>query len=308
MATRRRVTPGWVRVPQPFLSPSQAWEEGAIGEVNVILDGSTWKMFYGGGWDNGALGYATCTGDPTVGANWTKYASNPTLGQGGSSIAGYAARSTVLKLGANSYRCFYADANPNANIKVSDSTDGIAWGTPTTAIASNAVSGVTGWANSTVWTEDGGTNWKMLVDCRTTAPNWGVFYATSTDGHAFTPQGTEITSLKPAGTVEYGSCHLPANGPVNGIYHLWYHAGVGVNSAICHARATDPAGPWTISPGRELQPNLGTYERDQAADAFLVENAGRSYMFYSGTNNAGEASYINVAVYQGTLAQRAMWL
>ena len=59
--------------------PSESWDVVAVGFPEVILDGSTFKMWYAG-WDgtNFRIGYATSTD----GVSWTKHASNPVIDVG----------------------------------------------------------------------------------------------------------------------------------------------------------------------------------------------------------------------------------
>ena len=241
--------PPFTRVAEPLLSPTVTWEGPALQEPTVAYESGTWKMWYTGHYSSPALGYATCTGDPTVTGNWTKYASNPVLGQGGSGVAGWVSGTNVVKIGTT-YYAFYYDANGGHNLKVSTSTDGIAWGAPTTALAFNVEAGISGWANSFVWNE-GGTAWKMLVEGRSTGTGtpWLPYYATSTDGLAWTIQAGPLTSLKPStATTSYGSGPWLARGgvKVSGYYELWYHAGAIPNSDIYHAYSTD-AQNWTVT-------------------------------------------------------------
>jgi hypothetical protein len=129
-------------------------------EPTVIYEGGTWKMWYTGNdlAAHYAVGYATCTGDPTNGAIWTKYAGNPVLGQGGSGIGGDASRNFVFKDGST-YHIYYGDGT---DLHHATSSDGITWGSATTVITAASVGGgATQMTNSAVWKE--GTNdWRML--------------------------------------------------------------------------------------------------------------------------------------------------
>ncbi len=292
----------------PILSPAITWEGAALEEPSVIYESSTWKMWYTGGWLSSAMGYATCTSDPTVAANWTKYASNPVLGQGGSSVSGYVSGNNVTKIGST-YYAYYYDTDGGGNLKVSTSSDGISWGTPTTAIASNAVAWMTGWANSYAWNE-GGSTWKMLVEGRSTTSGspWRIAYATSTDGLSWTIVGSgPLTSLILNGGTQCGGPWLLNGGQkINGLYHLVYHAGTGNFTDIYRAYSSD-AQNWTIVPNWILQHNGGTYETEQAADPSMIEVNALSYLFYDGVDNAGPHGYLNVATYPSTIANLVLW-
>lgn len=306
----------WTRAAgNPVLSPSVAWESTAVEEPTVLYESGTWKMWYTGGWTSPGLGYATCTTDPTVAGNWTKYASNPVLGQGGSGVAGFVAASTVRKFGST-YYCWYEDALGGGNLKCSTSSDGIVWNTPVTVLTAGTPSWCFKFTGDVeVWGTSGA--WKMLG---TNSGSVGggqpfqTYYATSsatTPDSGWTVQGTgPLTSLQPTGvTGVYGSIELAYNGTlINGRYYAWYHVGNGNFSDIVLAYSTD-AQNWTIitSPQFQMQHNTGAYEAQQVADPSVVEVNGVSYLLYDGVNNSSSTSYINVATYPGTLANKVLW-
>lgn len=289
------------RVQQPLLSASQAWEVTAVQEPDVLYDAGTWKMWYTGDWTNAGMGYATCSGDPTVPANWTKYASNPVLGQGGSSVAGFVSGHNVAKIDGT-YYAFYYDTLGGGNLKVTTSSDGIAWDTPTTAVASNSTAGITGWANSFIWKE--GSNWLGILDGRSTDSGtpWVVYNMTSSDGLTWTP-GTRLTSLAYAGHPTYGGLSLAnAGAKINGRYVAFYHTGSPgfTYSDVVGAWSTDLIN-WTQT-GYILRHSASVYEIDQVADPYVVEQGGKTYMFTDGVNNPASTSYINVSVYDFPLS------
>lgn len=301
----------WTRANGSPILSAAGWEaQNTVQEPSLIYESGTWKMWYTGGYTSPAMGYASCTSDPTIAANWTKYASNPVLGQG-TVVAGWVAGPNILKVGST-YYAFYYDAAGGGNLKVSTSTDGLTWTTPTTALASNAVAWGTGWANSFVWGSSGA--WKMLVELRSTASGtpWRTAYATSTNAtpvSGWTVQGTgPISSLiLPSGGSQCGGPWLANGGAtLNGLYHLFFHAGNGAFTDIYHAHSSDLS-TWTISQPPELIANRGTYEPQQAADACVVEVNGASYLFYSGIDNGAPSGYISVATYQRPVADLVLW-
>lgn len=294
----------WVRsANNPILSPTESWETTAVQEPNVFYENGTWKMWYTGAFMANAMGYATCSGDPLLPGNWTKHPSNPVLGQG-TVVAGWVAGPNVCKV-ASTYYAFYYDALGGGNLKVSTSTDGISWGTPATAISKSAVPWTSGWTNSFVWNE-GGSNWKMLVEGRSTAAGtpWRTAYATSPDGLAWTIRGSEaLSSLIVSNGDQSGGPWLANGGNLlNGYYQLWLHVGVTPRSNIRRAISRD-AQNWTFV-SQELNANLGTYEAEQVADPSVLEVNGASYIFYSGVNNATSTSYISAASSPLPLATR----
>jgi predicted GH43/DUF377 family glycosyl hydrolase len=281
----------WVRSgSNPLLSPAVAWEETAVYEPTVLYRGvGDWVMLYSGGWSNPGIGLATSAN----GTSWTKYASNPVLGQGGSGVAGIAVRQSFTKVGST-YYCYYADANPNANLKVATSSDLITWTVQGTALASNVVGWCTGWANSAVWKE--GSNWYMLVEGRS-GSIWEMAYATSADGLSWTlgNSGNQLTTLQVASGGMYGG---PALFQVGTLYHLWYHAAPGSGSLptnIYHATSTDRI-TWTKTTPSPVLTHTGSgFEVDQVADPSMVVVGGSSYLFYDGDDNASSAAHVLLA-------------
>lgn len=308
--TVQAVTPttlpyGWLRAAQPLLTGSVTWEQNAMQEPNVLVEASQYSMWYSGGWAAEAIGYASCpiVSDPTVTANWTKYASNPVLGGGGSGLASVTGRSNVLKVGSI-YYCYFCKPVINSDLFVRTSTDGLTWGSEATAIAHNQVGWTVGWANSFVWNE-GGTTWKMLVEGETasTTPPWAINYATSTDGLSWTVQGSgPLTSLQPSAGLTYSGPWLARSGAkIGGNYQLWYHSGSGVNTDLYYAYSTD-AQTWTLG-GAQILHNGSTYENQQISDPSVVEHGGTVYLFADGVNNGADNSWINANLFAGSLEQ-----
>ena len=302
----------WTRAAEPLITGTHAYEKNAgnsyCQEPSVINDGTLLRMYYGGSFPEG-LCLATCpvASDPTVPGNWTKNAGNPILGNGGSGLATGAYHTNVVLI-AGTYYCYYAKNNNTDDLMVATSTDGISWGTPAQAIAKNQAAWITGWANSFVWNE-GGSTWKMLVEgSPTSGPAWTINYATSTDGLTWTVQGSgPLTSLIPPGGTSYSGPWLLNGGQkTNGLYQLYYHAGLTTTTTeVFRATSTDAAN-WTVI-GVQITHDGTQYETQQAADPSVITIGATSYLFYSGVNNGDvsqphPASYINVATAPGSAA------
>lgn len=318
----------WTRASgNPILSAAGGWEaNNTVQEPSVLYDAAAglpmsakFGMWYTGGYSTPGIGYAYCTSDdPTIPANWTKYASNPVLGQGGSGIAGWASGTSVFKFDST-YYCFYYNASGGSNLMCSTSSDGLAWNTPSSILAA----GTPNWCNKYaadlfLWGSSGA--WKMLVTISgnpTGGQPWQVAYATSsnsTPDSGWTVQGTgPLDSLRPQGVAStasaYGSlCFAYGGQQVNGRYYAWYHAGNGLLSNIFLAYSTD-AQTWTpiTDPFLQLEHDGGTHEPQQVADPSVAEAGGVSYLFYDGVDNNAPAGYINVATYPSTLADLVLW-
>lgn len=292
----------WSRsVANPILSPTVAWEQTAVQEPIVTFEGgTTWKMWYRGGWGSEAIGYATSTD----GIAWTKYASNPVYGLGGSGEAADVALPQVNKVGATYY--LFAVKHPfgigGTNVSVvATSTDGIAWMTQSSSMT--LPSGTTLWGNSTVWIE-GGTTWYRLQEAGPSP--WQIYLYTSTDGLTWNigNSGNALSTLQIATGGMYGgpTFVIGSSGEptptFDGLYQLWYHASPvsgNLPTNIYHATSLDRI-TWTrTSPSPVLTYAGSGFEVDQVADPSLVVGPGTAYLFYDGDNNPSSAASIGVA-------------
>jgi hypothetical protein len=161
--------------------------------------------------------------EPRACAPWDLYASNPVVATGADNGSG-----CVLKVGST-YHNFYGWST---SIRHSTSTDGVTWGTPTTAIA---VGGV-----CVVWIE--GATWYMLYRHAVSGPRIGVYLATSADGTTWTNYGSNPVYDEAAA--------WPARGSTSGIepyglikvgatYYLYYSCWGVLYRAVGVATSTD---------------------------------------------------------------------
>lgn len=301
-------TDAWTRgAGNPIISANEAWDENAVVEPCVLYDGSTFKMWYRGGWTTTSIGYATCTGDPTVGANWTK-GSNPIIGQGAASFGGNAQQPWVTKDGSTYY---VQVTGGDGNLWTATSATGISgfsgWTQGLTLPA-----GVTRWGNHCSWNE-GGSTWKMLLEgLLTGAGVWRIWYCTGTDGLTWT-----LTSAGDGSLGEYttllvggigGATGAPRIASVNGVTtptyggstHVWYHGVNGLGNLptdLYHASTSDiTVDAWTISPATPVLTHLGSgFEIDQVAGPCPLVVGQTSYVFYDGDDNTLETAGIGVA-------------
>lgn len=312
----------WTRVAEPLISPTAGWENGSTLEPDVHYESGTYKMWYTGGAGTQAIGYATCTSDPTIPANWTKYAGNPVLGQGGSGIAGAAGGSHVRKI-AGTYNIWYRDdsgAFGGGTLFRSTSADGITWNAPTTAVASGAIAGTGGWGNSDLWFD--GTSWWLFLEASISVGptnQWAIYLMKNTSysndgGWVAQNGGNPLTTLQVAGYNNgygQGLSIAEIDGTdtfqIGAPYVLWCHASKATSpiaSDIYHAYGTAPSfTTWTPASPFDLVHNGSAFEFSQAADPNVLQVAGKSYLFFSGDNAANNQGYVNLATFNGTLAQ-----
>lgn len=283
-ATAATESSRWARF-GTVLSPSQAWEGSDTEEANVFYEDGLWIMFYSANnFSAAAIGRATSTDGET----WTKYGSNPVIGQGGSSISGWAAQPSITKINGV-WRAYYAEGSSTGAIRVATSGGGIAFTRDATAVLSPQGS-VTQWANAAPWLE--GTNsWKMLVE-GFTGSVWQIFLATSTTGVAFTlaNSGNPLTTLRVAsGGAAGGPCVLQSVQRRNGLYHVWIHAAPSSGNLptdIYHFTSRDLI-TWSMVGSGAVITHAGVDpDFDQVADPWLIEVGGVTHMYASGVHNA----------------------
>lgn len=273
-----------------ILQASVAWEETAVVEIVVTYDAGLFKAWYRGGWANGAIGYATSTD----GLSWTKYASNPVLGQGASGVAGNAYQPWVLRVGATWYLYW-------SPFGVATSSDGITWTVQAHSIS--FPSGKTIWGNRVVWRE--GSAWKMLQEAGGVGGHWATYLYTSSDGltWAISNGGAALATLSPGGDSYGGPKFANVYGTVtpqfDGLYHLWYHAcavgGAGLPTNIYHATSPDLI-TWTItSPNPVLTHTGAGFEVDQVAGPAPLIVDGTAFLYYDGDDNVGATARLAVA-------------
>lgn len=280
----------------PLISPALSWEETAVVEMVVILEDGVFKMWFRGGWNAEAIGYATSAD----GIHWTKYAGNPVYGLGGSGEAASVALPEIRKVGSTYY--LFAIKHPfgiggTNSLVVATSTDGITW-TPQTASIS-LPSGKTLWGNRVVWRE--GSTWKMLNEAGPST--WEMYLYTSSDGLTWSIQnsGNPLTTLQVHAGGAYGGPTFPTQDAIvipkrNGVYELFYHAApVSGNqpSHIYRATSSDLI-TWTQTGGVLIATGSGE-EIDQIADPSVIVAGSVAYLYYDTTINATETGKIMLA-------------
>lgn len=283
-----------------IIEANQAWENDSLHEPSVLVEDGVFRVWYGGGWDTQAIGYAECSSDPTVPANWTKNV-GPIWGGGGSSIAGERNLPEVMRLVDGTY---YGSAIAEAyeagqSMVFATSPDGLEWTEVAGSISLPA--GRTLWGNRVVWQE--GDDWFMLAEAGQWVPPWGIHYYTSSDGLTWSigNGGNALTDLQVAAGGMFGGpsffIHDDAAMPeYGGIYHLWYHASPTASNLptnIYHSTSTDKV-TWA-TPTLVLE-YLGTGDEvDQVADPQVIDHAGTVYLIYDANDNVNERATLAIA-------------
>lgn len=240
-----------------LLSGSEGeWDAGGCAGYSVILDGSTYKMWYGA-WDGSSfeIGYATSSD----GINWTKYndpltsthpylESDPVLNTGPGAWESVFVYYPQVYFDGNTYHMWYAGSNGLSDlIGYATSSDGITWikyGNP-----------VLGLGTSGSWDEEGvspaailfnGTTYEMIYNGFDGLHYQGG-YATSTDGIDWTKSANTIISFGPSGSWDYPYTHTGSvvYNENTDLYYLFYSGGDFPFFKIGMATSPSFAGPWT---------------------------------------------------------------
>ena len=262
-----------------------AWDDRYVFAPSVILDGSTYKMWYRGAMaTGGGIGYATSQD----GLVWTKHGSTPVLSPGaaGNWDSNGVSFPTVIKDGTT-YKMWYTglDASGIGRVGYATSLDGIVW----TKYAGNPVLGV-GDAGSWDSTYIGMTS---VIKTGTTYKLWyrggsatggALGYATSPDGLAWAKHDPAITGG--SGGWDTTPYHPEVIFDGN-VYHMWY-SGCNQTDDVCqigYATSLDGA-QWTRKGMVLPQGTAGAWDGGGADHAAVLQVGGALKMWYSGFDGA----------------------
>ncbi|MGB2897344.1 MAG: choice-of-anchor Q domain-containing protein [Anaerolineales bacterium] len=215
---------GWAKEESnPILSPTEIWEAAGVSRPSVILDGSTYKMWFTGVDSSGVIqiGYATSP----EGIVWTKHPGNPVLAVGAASswededVTG----PTVLK-DDGTYHMWYAGNNGSEfRIGHATSSDGITWvKDPANPVLD--VGDVGDWDWLGIYSPDVvkiGDSYKLWYSGETLPQAWQTGHAESTDGTNWTRKDMLIPE-GPPGTFDTNSADHPAVLIDGSSYRVWY--------------------------------------------------------------------------------------
>ena len=226
--------------------PAGSWDDADVFFPEVILDGSTFKMWYGGyGGTRQRIGYA----ESSDGITWTKHASNPVLDVGppGSWDDQEVVPGAVVFDGS-SYKMWYW-GNGNFRTGYATSPDGITW----TKHASNPVMDL---GPSGAWDSEGvggnsvlfnGSMYELWYN-GLMQPIFQIGYATSFDGIDWTKYETNpvLDLSEEAGDWDDADVDVAIGAVLfdGTTYRMWYDSFDGANSASI-GYATAPKDPIT---------------------------------------------------------------
>jgi hypothetical protein len=278
----------------PVLTGVGAWESDGVAAGSVILDGSTYKMWYSGYDDDGItqIGYATSTN----GIDWDKYAGNPVLhvGTPGNWDSFIVGGPSVIKDGAT-YKMWYTGSNSSliGRIGYATSTDGINWVKYASYVLNVGAAGT--------WEENGvldpsvikdGPTYKMWYSGRDVDGSilglMAIGYATSNDGLVWYKGSNPVMTKNLTGFDNRGVGGTHVIKETAGTYTMYYtgfETGTGLLSEIGIAASSNGLS-WT----RQATPVLkvgdgGSWEEEGVGDPCVIVTSSTIGLWYTGTNN-----------------------
>ena len=279
----------------PVLQPGGAgsWESEAVSEGEVLFDGQTYRLWYGGRDANGV--YRTGLATSADGVSWSRHAANPVLSTGGPGAwdSGGVNASEVMKDG-DTYEMWYMGQDGTWSIGRATSPDGVSW----TKDASNPVlqSGPDGsWDAGMVLSpcviRDGST-YKMWYTGMDGNAILRIGYATSGDGVNWTKQGA-VLYPGPPGTWDDAWVLAPDVIFDGRTYRMWY-TGQASNRARAIGYATSSDGVnWAKSANNPVLGAAAGWERS-VMHPNVIASGDQYLMWYTGLPEIGSPlDYVN---------------
>jgi len=271
----------------PLISPTETWDGNNLYSPSVMIDGSTFRMWYGAMAADGhdRLGYAFSSD----GVNWTKYTGNPILniGSEGSWDDNHVNDPDVIKVGGTFYLYFTGQDGTYDQIGLATSTnpEGPFVKHPDNPILPR-VPGT--WEDMTarpsVMKE--GSTWKMWYDGRDPDGSVKIGYATSSDGINWTrypgnpilspPTGDDFSDVM---VVKWGGKYVMA------LVHWTGTQGIDRVAKI-DIFTSDDGISWTAYSGNPvLEKTVGEWDDEGVLTPYLIEVDNILWMYFGGATH-----------------------
>jgi len=255
---------------------SNTWYSIHAASPSVIYDENTFKMWFQGH-DGSAfkIGFA----QSSDGINWNVSlqpqitVSSPGLANGDEVV-----EPMVIK-NSNTYQMWFKEYISGENrIRYATSSDGNTWTINPQPVFTKSLES---------WESSGPTNpsiifenneYKMWYIATGNTP-WKLGYATSSDGISWTRHVDNPLNIPTLGFV--GS---PTVIKINGLYHMWYHTGSGLNTDIYHVVSNDGI-QWACDGSCSvLHIENGAFDSQGITAPTVFEQNGKLYLWYGGSN------------------------
>ncbi|PKO19099.1 MAG: hypothetical protein CVU39_00680 [Chloroflexi bacterium HGW-Chloroflexi-10] len=284
-----------------------AWDDQYTFAPSVLLDGTTYKMWYAGSSTSSTIrkiGYAISPD----GTTWTRQGSSPVLipGSTGSWDAGHVSFPSVMKDG-DTYKMWYTglDASDIGKVGYATSPDGFTWtkyiGNPVLTIGTgNSWDSVYVGAANVIKV---GSSYYMWYRG---GLNGGIGYATSPDGITWTKDVNNPVIANGSGGWDHYAYH-PRVLYDGTVFHMWYSGGdpTGNLSQVGYAISSDGA-HWTRKGMVLPQGTAGAWDGESADHAAVLQVDSTLKMWYSGFN--GTSYQIGYASAEATILNHKIFL
>ena len=284
-----------------------------IAEPAVIMgaDGLTLWMLYSGAAEGPEAVYLATSTD---GLSWTKYQSQPVLGQGHGGESGYARAAEWTKVGST----YYVYYNVNGQIWYTTTTNGHTFTTPTQLLTTLEFENA-GLCNIPLAYDsfgvayNGTSYWGLAcVPIQGSCLPWAgrgwiewLFGASSATGTFVPIMPVPLDSVTSSASGQSAQLYcLRQEIKVGSRWHAWPF--FGYPTSIWHSTSLDGVN-WQSDQTAVLplpsSPFYGLTACNQLADPSVVEAYSKVFMYFSANDNANAKGNIGVAVYNGTLSQ-----
>lgn len=300
------------------LMPSQAWEfspgspSGSVLQPSVlprasclIVASPCLAMWYSGGWEKCATGYAETT-NLTGATGWTKYAANPIIGQG---IQGFsiACRAKTIVGPDGLYYVFFTSGigASGTNLHLAISPDGVSFSIIKQVLFPALSPSVNVPSNSYPFPV--GRRWGLLYDDLVSG-KWVTFLATATslDSPFIVDGRGPVLSLQIPGGNTYGAQWVKV---ISGVFHTWMinsPTSAVIPTPFYHWCSSTPFSGWQRANGGSPVVSAIPSGYDQIGDPALVDGAdvpsGVSQMYIDDDNNSTGHAVIALVTINATLS------
>jgi hypothetical protein len=294
---------------EPVLKPEEPYELGGVVEPNVILgpDGLFHMTYSSNAFSKGGSYEAISLATSRDLLHWKRWGKGPILGGGKGDQPGVLGMSYQVHI-KDEWRVYYK--GPGNQIAYASSKDGYHYKRAGTAVQGAALAKYCGGGfDSLGMVFKDGHWWGIAEVMGNICPHWPAYmnwlFRSDDGGKTFEPMATEPLYTQRPDASKVGVrvyCGARSLVKIGNRYHVWLHIDIPTN--IYHSVSTDLYN-WRTDkvPAIETRGDLfGLKACNQAADTSIIEHAGKTYLFFDGTDNANRDGRIGVAIYDGTLA------
>lgn len=276
----------WQKNSTPILTPSSTgWDKAYVRLCQVLYENGLYKMFYHGS-DQTKISIGLA--QSTDGLNWTKFEQNPIITPADSPGISETDTEEATVVHNDIYRLWY-NSSTTKNCQINDcrykiryaaSTDGINWSKyPTIVLQGEADWEKKGVGHPYVLFENGIYHMWYAGWGYGFGQSWKAGYATSIDGINWTKSLQNPLNLPTLGHI--GS---PSVIKINDKYHMYYHTGGSIPTAIYHVVSTDKITWQCEGSCLVLQAEGIGFDSYMANDTNIMQINNQLHLYYSGHN------------------------